>query len=968
MRKILLLLFVVTLILSVCFLSSCKDKDPENGGTDTPPLTNNNEYEINLFDRKGNVIQRESIVYLQVSTGDPFSLKIVSSGTKAANQIILSVDNSNIISLSKVSFALDPNKNEENFSFIINALEKGSAEITVSFGEYIYQKVVIRVIKNVTEIKNILLSEEQLRLGSRIDLSSVLETFPLDSDLDTLRFRLKENSQSNKYCEIIDGELSITGVGEITIIAESLANPEVKKEKTFNTRFSSDAVAENIEFELDGEEASSENLKKIKELTLNFSGETEPISLVDVKALTSLEKISITSGEYNTLDFSENINIKEISLSYSGTGLNSLNIKDLEKLKKINISKGSIKEFSLINLPQLESFDMTSGSVEDLKIDNIRTGTVTIDLSNVSITNSISIKNISQSLDIKFKTDVSEQLSNIELDNLNSFLSGENALEDYKYLPNSKKITINRVKLSSLDTTYNRLLSEVIFEELNLDTISSNYFSETYKIPPYAKIVKLKNWQTLSAVDLLEARDLTDLTVQFETHKKTNIVNTEGAIILDKLVLDGLSGTKVFKLNIPSLKEISISNFQNIETVDLSGTEVIKNNLERVDLGYGMESLRILLLDNNNLSELDLTKVSSTIEELSIENNGITNLSLVNRLRKLNLSGNNGVSVSNISQKTLLEYLNVSGCNLSSMPSISTLKNLYELNLCNNQLNVNLEYLYNITGLKRIDFSGNSLSKSILDDYFNHMSSNYSTFCPEYIDYSFNNEDSRLFLDSLKNLFDKGSTTPEWGVAIYSIDKDNVVHNYYTKKIVEYIIKAGAAIRISENIKKAIFSEVEAEISNFSIIVEERETDLDIELVDFKFNSSGYGLYCENVDNINITAYGNNLVKSNNSAIYSTGNVYIYGDLDSDLVCRSVGNGSGGGYDGISCTNLTIDSLGLVEIFGANGEDGSNGSIGQNGQNGKDGGNAITCSGTIEILSAVKLKSGNGGDGGNGGN
>lgn len=43
MRKILLLLFVVTLILSVCFLSSCKDKDPENGGTDTPPLTNNNE-------------------------------------------------------------------------------------------------------------------------------------------------------------------------------------------------------------------------------------------------------------------------------------------------------------------------------------------------------------------------------------------------------------------------------------------------------------------------------------------------------------------------------------------------------------------------------------------------------------------------------------------------------------------------------------------------------------------------------------------------------------------------------------------------------------------------------------------------------------------------------------------------------------------------------------------------------------
>ena len=406
------------------------------------------------------------------------------------------------------------------------------------------------------------------------------------------------------------------------------------------------------------------NISTVVELMARSSGISD---LTGIEDFSSLELLDVSFNALQTLDLSQNTNLKQL---YAGD--NSLNTLILpNSLVEIQVNNNEISEFDLSTLDQLEILHCDENNLNTLLLPN------------------------SGSLKKLYARD--NQLQSIDLSGLSSLESlvlSENQLDviDVADLSGLLYLEISNNQLTELDLGANQ----------NVDMVGASYNSLT-KINVFGNTV-------LYDLNLRE-NQLTRLDVS------TNTALNNLTVTLNEN-LDCIRVSESQATSIPG-------NWRKDEStswdVYCQLTHIPDNNFEQalIDLGYDIEldgyvetdsisSITSLDVNNKNISNLTGISDFTALEVLDASQNQILDMLVVSSnhaLTSLNLSDNTLTDI-DLANNTLLESLDVSNNNLTSLSLINN-TSITSINASNNKL-FQLEVSH-LTGLHTLDISSNEI-------------------------------------------------------------------------------------------------------------------------------------------------------------------------------------------------------------------------------------------------------------------
>lgn len=230
----------------------------------------------------------------------------------------------------------------------------------------------------------------------------------------------------------------------------------------------------------------------------------------------------------------------------------------------------------------------------------------------------------------------------------------------------------------------------------------------------------LKNLSELTNIGLAD-NNIKDFTALSNKTKLVNLYIANNQITnLDFLI----NSTSLHSLNISNN---SISNLDVLaENKKLSSLYISNNSIKNIDFLANNKALKQLNISDNLIENIDCLAKHQDLTSLNISNNPIRSIDSIQTLMVLtNLVATDLSRVSiapSFRFRSNLIRLNLSNCNLEDISFLSTHKNIYELNLSNNQIS-NFEHFkdFDFPKLKHLNLNNNNIASVFPIYYFSNI-------------------------------------------------------------------------------------------------------------------------------------------------------------------------------------------------------------------------------------------------------
>ncbi|CAF0842023.1 unnamed protein product [Brachionus calyciflorus] len=414
-----------------------------------------------------------------------------------------------------------------------------------------------------------------------------------------------------------------------------------------------------------------------------------------------------------------------------------------KKLKKLNLSHNSVREYELKNkIVNLTSLNLSSNGLKSIP-EQLATEFPKLEFLNLS---SNLIKQIDPNLFSKFNalkklvfknnqvlTVPEELLSNLK--NLESLNLSENKIY-FKPYERNDVFNSNKLKKLKLRENWICFLPDDLFQNLKALThldISNNQIES----------ISEKNFSKLRCLTHLDLSDnnLYEIPDEFfQSLVNVKILNLSKNQIEKVIIQPGevphFKKSKIESLSLADnklkkLEEEFFNTFSELKHLDLS-----VNELETLSENFkSLDKLEKLILKNNKISDFADKSFNVNLKKLNLSKNQLTSVSIaklnyLNNLIWLDLSENKIVKIpDDFIKSDVLTHLNLSKNEITSLkPSIfSKVKYITHLKLNDNKINsLKNGFIKDLIQLNYIDLSGNRLLK-IQKNAFKMKSSNLET-------------------------------------------------------------------------------------------------------------------------------------------------------------------------------------------------------------------------------------------------
>ncbi len=577
---------------------------------------------------------------------------------------------------------------------------------------------------------------ERRLIASGVDTTGVLDNYILQSDAEavtgTLNVRVRVATQMTDLTGIesfINIEELAAGNDSDAIAILDLSNN--KELRTIDLLFST--AISNFDFR--------ENTK-LKDLSLG--GASASINSVNVRGVTSLERVYIEDGGYTTLDFSTNTGLKDLELESpadlvhldlsNNSNLEIVQIKTAPKLEVLNLD--NLRKLKTIRFQELgvaiSSIDLlaASATLEDINI-NRNTNLNSITLGEVPALKSIDIiKNPLLTGVFDFSSAVN--VRTVELNENN--ITGIN-------IKNGFNTEISRFRITENPNLFCVEVDDPVFSSNSGKWSEDAHTAYTNQICDLVYIPDTEFERRLIAAGADTSGILNGYILRSDAESVTGTLNVRVRVATQ---MTDLTGIESF-INIEGLAAgndsdaiaiLDLSNNKELRTIDLLFSTAISNfdfreNTKLKDLSLGGASASI--------NSVNVTGVTS-LERVYIEDRGYTTLDFSTNtglkdlelespadLVDLDLSNNSNLEIVQIKAAPKLEVLNLDnlrklktirlqefGVAISSIDLSAASATLEEINI-NRNTNLNSIALGEVPALKSIDIIKNPLLTGVFD-------------------------------------------------------------------------------------------------------------------------------------------------------------------------------------------------------------------------------------------------------------
>ncbi|MBQ2872825.1 MAG: hypothetical protein IJE89_02375 [Bacilli bacterium] len=317
-----------------------------------------------------------------------------------------------------------------------------------------------------------------------------------------------------------------------------------------------------------------------------------------IEKMTSLVKIDLTNNKLQSIDLSNNLNIKDLRIG--NNLLSSIDLSLNKDLSYLILYSNQLTSLNVSNKNNLEYLDVKNNLLTE------------IDVNNCSLLNTLSVGNNKiNSLNLNTNTNLNtliaddNELSGLDLSNNKKmmYLKAENNQLEYIYVSNCSDLYtlwIGNNQLTNLDLSQNTKLVEVRAHQNKLNTVNIDG----------TKVLKSLNVSD-NKLSKLNTTSNTNLEVLYVGNNQLTDLNLEKNL---KLVTLQLDGNQLEKLNLS--KNTSLTYLFLWESNKIITDAIYKNEIYNIPV----DSPNIILPSSKNLSFTDITGISS----LNIDNSSHT--------------------------------------------------------------------------------------------------------------------------------------------------------------------------------------------------------------------------------------------------------------------------------------------------------------------------------------------------------
>ncbi len=423
------------------------------------------------------------------------------------------------------------------------------------------------------------------------------------------------------------------------VISATVNKEEVARTMSFEDRNLYEAIKEclgkNIlEYNDSNMEIKCINVNSITDLDLS---DREIQNINGIENFTELTSICLNNNQITDIDILwqmenlESINVNKNHLETLG------NIEKNSKIKYLYISNNLLEDIS-----QLENLD----NLEYLEISHNR-------ISNIDFIENL---NNLQTIDLQYNNieDVSK-LAKLQ--------------DQYKFQNQYINLSGNPIK-EGIDKLVNAC--EIELNDCNLD----NSVIEVLTTLEGLRSLSLKN-NNITDVSALNNLELSHLDLSGNKNIELNTIPLEGTEIEDKEI----GKYKLYALVLRDCNIIDISELENVEATYLD-------------------------LSNNPIADITPLNNFNDIQTINLSNTNVSDVSSLAKLDTIILSGNKNLT--GLDSLENAEYLELNDCNITDVSCLQSLNNLYYLGLNNNNI-TNIELLTHINNLGVLNLEHNNI-------------------------------------------------------------------------------------------------------------------------------------------------------------------------------------------------------------------------------------------------------------------
>ena len=362
---------------------------------------------------------------------------------------------------------------------------------------------------------------------------------------------------------------------------ENKINDEITDVVLNEANFPDDAfreiLAENFNIENNGKGIISvEKIRNTKRLNLKYN-KNKIYTLKGIEKFIFLENLSCEGEFIEKIDFSKNINLKELNFKNNQTREIILPNNSLET---IELEGNNIQNIDLKNNTKLKILNLSSNKIENINLEKFDL------LENLYLNkNSIQKINLSKNVNLKNLNIESNPLLDINLEeniNLESLFLGNDNISSIN-LKNNKNLlhlNINKSNITELDLSSNKKLNNLYLEEND----------------------------NLEKINLRENINLSDVWIRRSKIKSLDLSN--------KIYLQNVNIESNFEL-----EDIDFKGSRNIKDID-----IINNKIKKIDLSDSdvLSSLRVIDVDYGYIN----LNPSAPIQKKTLENSYIDNINV----------------------------------------------------------------------------------------------------------------------------------------------------------------------------------------------------------------------------------------------------------------------------------------------------------------------------------------------------
>ncbi|MFK8060432.1 MAG: ELWxxDGT repeat protein [Polaribacter sp.] len=414
---------------------------------------------------------------------------------------------------------------------------------------------------------------------------------------------------------------------------------------------------------------------------IEFQGNDNFFSAFNFSTNTNLEILRVGGNSIidNSLHIKDNINLKELDVSF--TGLTGINLENNTNLETLKVDRNNLQSLNVSKLRQLTNLDCTANNLTVLELTN-----------NIRLTGLQAKKNNLTCIKV-WDIDFANKNWSANIDDTASF-----GTDCYTAIPDTN------FEQALIDLGYDTILDGYVLTSKvetikNLNLLSKN-ISDLTGIEAFTAIESLT----------IKGNNLTTINISNNTNLKTLYCNENKLTRLDISNNINLEIFDAINNNLTCIKVADVSEANRKWANDIDASVTFSTDCDEVWTVEVDEKLKGLIrivngIDVNNDGEITLKEAKEFTGDLDLSDKNIEDvkgLQAFTNIKSLNLSGNNLKDLSALTGKKITLISKTTGKKREISAKVSGLETLIISN--NNFETLNLEELKN---LKVIDISNN---------------------------------------------------------------------------------------------------------------------------------------------------------------------------------------------------------------------------------------------------------------------